>query len=384
MTACVQHVITGLNVGGAELMLSKLASRGKRFRHVVTSLSGSGVVGKSLAELGVTVRNVHMRKDPRAAMDLWRFGRVLEAHGPIVVQTWLYHADLAGGLAARRIGIPVVWNLRQTSVGRGVHKLNTALTIRLCALLSRVLPHTIVCGSNSALAVHRRMGFDARRMTVIRNGVDTRAFSPDLRARRDVRNELEIDTDVMLLGRIGRFHPQKDYKGFIETASRIAGRREKVVFLLAGGGLVWDNRQLVGWIREHGLENKVRLLGQRNDVSRIMAACDLLVSSSIFGEGFPNVVAEAMACGVPCIATDVGDSAELIDDRRRVVAPADYGALAEAALGVLRLPEERRLQTANRDRDRIVRQFDIDDMVRNYETLYEQFEQGRQAHLKAF
>ncbi|MGA8262208.1 MAG: glycosyltransferase [Arenicellales bacterium] len=372
-TGGIEHVITGLNVGGAELVLSKLVRAGSRFRHSVISLSGNGVVGEGLSRDGVAVESLDMRRDPRALMDLGRLRRLLRARSPSVVQTWLYHADLAGGLAAWRSGVPVIWNLRQTDVGRGVHKLNTVFVIRLCALLSRVLPECIVCGSGSALSAHGTMGFDTRRMVVIRNGVDTHAFRPRGGAREEVRRELGLGDDAVLVGRIGRFHPQKDYPGFIETARLIAAEDPRVVFVLAGDEVTWANQDLVRRIRRHGLERRMQLLGQRIDIPRIMAGLDLLVSSSIFGEGFPNVVAEGMACGVPCVATDVGDSAELVSDSRRVVPPGDYDGLARASLRVLSLPAEERSRTGLRDRDRIVEHFEIGAMVDSYEALYQRF-----------
>ena len=370
-TGGVEHVITGLNVGGAELILSRLVRRGGRFRHSVISLSGNGVVGDGLSRDGVPVESLDMRKDPRALVDLARLRRLLQSRRPLVVQTWLYHADLAGGLAAGRTGVPVIWNLRQTDVGRGVHKLNTVVVIRMCALLSRVLPDCIVCGSSSALTVHGRMGFDTRRMVVIRNGVDTRIFRPRSGGREELRQELGIGDDALLVGRVGRFHPQKDYPGFIEVARLVAAEDPRAVFVLAGDGVTWTNQNLVRAIKRHGLESRMHLLGQRIDMPRIMAGLDLLVSSSIFGEGFPNVIAEGMSCGVPCIATGVGDSEELVSDDGRIAAPGDYEGLARASIRLLSLKAEDRARTGLRDRDRIVKHFEIGAMVDSYEALYQ-------------
>lgn len=371
MRKLVEHVITGLNIGGAELILSKLASNGAKFDHAVTSLAGNGLVGESLLRKGVAVTNLSMRKDPRILADYGRLVHGLRERSPVIVQTWLYHADLLGGLAARRAGIPVIWNLRQTEVARGAHKVTTAFAVRICAALSKRLPVGIVCGSNAALASHDRMGFDVRKMVVIRNGVDTGLFKPDPAARVELRRSLGIGEDVPLVGRIGRFHPQKDYRGFLEAARRVAERRPDVHFLLAGENVTWANADLARWIAERGLDDKCCLMDRRIDIEKIIASLDLLVSSSVYGEGFPNVVAEGMACEIPCVATDVGDSAELIRDEQRIVGAGDYNGLADAVCGLLALEREQRRRIGALDRERVAKHFDIGGMISNYETLYE-------------
>jgi len=370
LTGAVSHIITGLNVGGAELVLAKLVRTANGFTHSVVSLTDGGVIGDALAREGVPVHHLGMRKDPRGLLDMARLGSAIQGLQPDMVQTWLYHADLAGGLAAWKNGIPVVWNLRQTEVDRGAHKINTRIVIRLCALLSTRIPRRIVCGSNAALGAHVRMGFDRARMLVIGNGVDTRTFCPVRDEGLDFRAGLGIGRDALVVGRVGRFHPQKDYAGFIDMAARVARELPGAVFVMAGEGVEEHNRELLDLIDGCGLRERVRLLGRSSEVPRIMRSLDVLVSSSAFGEGFPNVVAEGMASGVPAVATDVGDSAELIHDPGRVVAPRDYSALARSVVDVLALAPEARRALGMRDRERIRRHYDVDAMVARYEALY--------------
>lgn len=370
MTDRIAHVITGLDVGGAELIVSRLATRSRQFSHSVLSLTSDGSIGRKLSADGVPVTALGMRKNLTALLGVSRLAHLLRQQKPALVQTWLYHADLAGGLAARRAGIPVVWNLRQTDVARGVHKVSTRIVIRLCALLSRYVPEKIVCGSNAALSVHGRMGFETRNMVVIRNGVDTELFKPDTRLSRDVRNELGIDDTTLIVGRVGRFHPQKGYASFVEMASEVAGAFGDVAFVMAGRGVSGDNRELACWIRKAGLEGKVHLLGERSDAARIIGSLDVLVSSSVFGEGFPNVVAEGMGCGVPCVVTDVGDSAELVADPERIASAGDSRGLARAVLVLLRLDAASRVRVGMRDRERIVEHFGLEAMMGEYEKLY--------------
>ncbi|MDZ7841079.1 MAG: glycosyltransferase [Gammaproteobacteria bacterium] len=370
MKHLIHHVITGLDIGGAELVLLRLVTSEGLFKHTVTSLTETGALGDRLAGKGVSVESLAMGNGVGVARGILELRKSIRTRNPALVQTWLYHADFAGGLAAWRSGIPVVWNLRQTDVDPGAHKLNTRIVIRLCARLSRFVPRAIVCGSSSARTVHEKLGFDPARMTVIRNGVDTHEFSPDPSARRCLRNVLQIPEEQIVVGRIARFHPQKDFETFIDMARRVADRRPGVTFLLAGRNVTAQNLELMEWIRNAGLEDRCHLLGERTDTPKVLAGLDILVSSSSFGEGFPNVIAEAMACGIPCVATDVGDSAEIIGDDDRIAVPRDADGLGRMVLKLLSLTAEERVSMGRRDRRRVTAGFALDDMIQRYETLY--------------
>lgn len=353
-------------------MLSNLARRGVRYRHSVTSLACGGRIVGELHDHGVMVTELGMRKELKDWRGVKQLSARLREMSPLLVQTWLYHADLVGGLAARRAGVPVVWNLRQTSVGRGAQKWSTAFIVRLCALFSRSLPVRIVCGSRAARKAHCEMGFSEDRMLVISNGVDTGVYSYDESAREEVRSELGLTDDSLLIGRIGRYHPQKDYKGFVEMAGRMAAASPNLCFVLAGADVDWSNKELVRWIEAKGLSSKFRLLGARRDIPRIMSALDLFVSSSVFGEGFPNVIAEAMACEVPTVATDVGDSAEIVGKPRHIAPAGHYGSLAAAGLDILGLPLPLRREMGREGRERVANRYSMDRMVQRYEDLYDE------------
>lgn len=372
MTRTIEHVITGLDIGGAELMLSNLARRGVRYRHSVTSLSGQGRIVGDLVANGVEVSEMGMKRNLKAVVGVRKLTNRLRKSRPAAVQTWLYHADLVGGFAARRAGTPVIWNLRQTNVGRGAQKWSTTLIVRLCAIVSKSLPVRIVCGSRAAREAHTAMGFHESNMVVISNGVDTDVFRHDEMARHEFRHELGVTDETLIVGRVGRYHPQKDYWGFVEMAAELRKSVPNTCFVLAGENVDWSNPELSGWIRKHGLSSSFRLLGARRDVAKVMSGLDLFVSSSAFGEGFPNVLAEALACEVPCIATDVGDSREILGASNRVVAPGDYGALAAAARDALGRPWETRCQIAKEERKRIARHFSMDSMIDSYEDLYDE------------
>ena len=369
----VTHVINGLGVGGAETMLYRLlsASDRARFHHRVISLTDVGAIGKRMAALGLPVEALGMRRGLGDLAVPLRLARNLSRGSPSLVQTWMYHADLVGGLAARLAGSgPVIWNIRQSTLEPGLSKRTTIWTRRLCARLSRLVPQRIVCCSQVARDVHVRLGYAADKFVVIPNGFDLDEFRPDTAARQAVREELGIAPEMALVGGVGRWDPQKDYRTFVAAAARLAAEAPESRFLLCGEGLVWDNALLSGWIARAGLADRFVLLGHRDDIARVTAALDIAGSSSAYGEGFPNVVAEAMACAVPCAVTEVGDSAMLVAATGRTVPPAEPDALAGAWKELLDLGPEGRASLGAAARARIARDFSLASVVARYERLY--------------
>lgn len=368
----IVHVISGLGTGGAETMLWKLVTSldPGRWASEVVSLTGIGPVGVRLQQAGIPVRVLEMRPgvpDPRA---LLRLGRLLRRSAPDLVQTWMYHADLLGGLAARLAGSPpVIWGVRHSNLDPALNKSGTLWVARGCARLSRRLPRRILCCSEQARRVHVALGYDPSRMLVIPNGFDLQVYRPDREARLSVRRELGLRESVPLIGLVARFDPQKDHRNFIAAAGRLQAQMPQVHFLLCGRGVDGDNRSLGQWIGERQLADRMHLLGPRSDIPRITAALDIAVSSSA-GEGFPNVLGEAMACGVPCVATDVGDSALLIGDTGRIVPPSDAAALARAWRQMLELDPGQRRSLGRSARQRVEQHFSLPVIVGRYQRLY--------------
>lgn len=374
----VVHVITGLGVGGAETALHRLLSHWdrRRFQAEVFSLTDEGPMADRIRALGVPVRTIGMRPGLPDPLGLIRLAGWLRAARPDLVQTWMYHADLLGGLAAKyAVRAPVVWGVRHANLDPHVNKRSTVWTAKTCARLSHRLPARIVCCAEVVLKVHARIGYDESKMVVIPNGFDLEAFRPDPAARPVVRRELGIPAEAPLVGLIGRFHPQKDHRTFIGAAALLHEQMPDVHFLLAGTGVTWENEILAGWIRAAGIQERCHLLGRRDDVPRLMAALDVAASSSV-GEGFPNIIGEAMACGVPCAVTDVGDSAQIVGDTGRVVAPGAPEALARALHELLAAGREERLRLGDAARRRIEEKFSISAVVARYEQLYEEVAAG--------
>jgi glycosyltransferase involved in cell wall biosynthesis len=367
-------VITGLAPGGAETMLLKLLENidRSRFQPTVISLTTEGQIGPRIKALGVPVEALGFNKRkflvPLKFFDLVRH---LKESQPDVVHCWMYHADLVGGLAARLAGLnSVAWCVRNGGLSRVETKAITFLLLRLNAFLSHWVPKRIVFCSEASKSLHIQVGYAGDSSLVIPNGFNLRRFIPNPDARTSLRKELSLPLDAQLVGVVGRYHKQKNHLGFVRAAKVIVAILPDVCFALAGGDVDAVNSELTEAIAACGLRNHVRLLGYRVDTPRLMAAFDVLVSASDFGEAFPNVLGEAMACGTPCVTTDVGDSAYLISDTGRAVAPGDMEGLANAVVELLQMPQERRLELGRRARLRITEFFAIDEITQRYEAFY--------------
>ena len=371
----VAHVITGLDTGGAEKMLLKLLTHidRDRFASRVYSLIPRALGAPPVEALGVPVESLEMRRDRPNPFRIFRLVRLLRENPPDLVQTWMYHADLVGGVAAKlaAIGAPVVWNIRHSTFDPALTRRRTAHVARVCAAASRWLPHTIVCCSVAARHVHAALGYRDAKIRVIPNGFDLSSYRPDPAARRAVREELGVPLTAPVVGRVGRFDPQKDYRTFVDAAAQLHRRRPDVHFVLCGLNMDSLNQSLVECIESTGLQRVCHLIGYRRDVARINAAFDVAASSSAYGEAFPNVLAEAMACGVPCVATDVGDSAYIVGDTGSIVPPRNPAALADALDALLAKGPDHLRTLGQMARRRVEQNFAIEEVVRAYEDMYE-------------
>lgn len=367
------HIITGLCTGGAEMMLLKLLERtSQRFDCHVVSLMSGGEVAERICALGIPIHFLGMTPGGLDLRKFFKLTRLIRRIQPDVVQTWLYHGDLLGGVAARLAGIKnVCWNIRNSDLSKSTSKKTTHAVVRLSALLSWYVPARILCCSVAARQLHEKIGYCANKILVIPNGFDLVRFVPDASARFAVRNHLKIGDDVPLVGLVGRFDPQKNHQGLIEAFGLLRQRLPSVQMLLVGKGLERENRVLMQWLDSAGVASATHLLGLRSDIPRLMAALDVFALSSSYGEAFPNVLGEAMSCGIPCVVTDVGDSAAIVGDTGRVVSPANMKSFAEAVEGLLLLSRAEKNKLSIRCRERIATQFEIGQVAGRYEQFYE-------------
>ncbi|WP_295889009.1 glycosyltransferase [uncultured Thiohalocapsa sp.] len=369
----VAHVITGLGVGGAETMLFRLLSMLPRgdFDPMVLSLSPPGPMGERIAGLDVPVLSLGMSNrlpQPRA---LARLARELRRFRPDVVQTWMYHADLLGGVAARlTTSATVVWGLHNSTLDPVRTPWSTRAVVAACARLSRRLPHCILSCSEVARGVHTALGYDAERVIVIPNGFDLGAFRPSAADHAAVRAELGLAAATVLVGLVARWDPQKDHASFIGAAAHVARQHPAIHFLLVGTAVDEANAALSDLVAGTGFAERFHLLGERADVPRLMAALDVAVSAAAYGEAFPLVIGEAMASGVPCVVTDVGDSAVMVGATGRVVPPREPVALAAALRDLLALTPEQRRELGASARARVGAEYDLTAVAGRYADLY--------------
>ena len=374
----VCHLITTLDVGGAELMLARLVERmdPARFHCAVISLVEPGPVGVRLRDAGVAVTSLGLRRGRPAAGAVPRLVRQLREHRPDVLQTWLYHADLLGLVAGRLAGVPhILWNVRNSDMAMARYGPLSRLTLHACRLSSH-RPDGIVVNSRAGYDHHRGLGYRARAWFFLPNGIDMERFRPDAAARARVRGELGIPPAAPLIGFVARVDPMKDHETFLRAAALLAGRRPDVRFLLAGAG-TGPGGGIDGPVREADLGSRLVRLGARDGIPDITTALDVAASVSRFGEGFPNVVAEALACGVPCAVTDVGDAARIVGQAGRVVPRGDADGLADAWDDLLAAGPEARREMGVQGRDRIGHLYSLVRAVERYEELYASVADGR-------
>ncbi len=366
----VAHLITDLGLGGAETQLHKLvmASNGSPFEHLVISMTEIGPLGESLRAAGVEVLSLGMTRGMPTPGGVLRLWRLLASRKPDVLQCWLYHSCLLGLLAGRLARVRrIVWCLRSANDGLAGYGLQTRAVVRLCGLLSS-LPDAIVPNSEAGRALHARWGYSSKKMQVIPNGIELELFRPEPAARASVREELNVPDDALLVGMVARFHPMKDHGTFLRAAQLVHSRLANTRFVLVGSGITRENTELCRMVEECGLADTVYPLGPRMDIPRITAALDVACLSS-WSESSPSVICEAMSCGVPCVATDVGECRVLVGDTGKIVAPRNPQALADALLSLLQLPSEQLSALGQRARNR-ASMFSLDRVVGTYRDLY--------------
>ncbi len=370
----VLFISSGLEAGGAEGMLLRMLEHVDRdmFIPEVISLTGIGEIGGKIRELGIQVHDLRMSRSGLSIpiLSLFRLRRMIKVINPDVVQTWQYHADLLGGLAARLAGIKTVsWGIRNGELPPEHSKFSTLVVRRICSCLSYWLPKKILFNSREAQAVHATVGYDERKFEVIPNGFDIYEGRTKTETRATVRRELDLSEDTLLVGFIARIDPVKNHEGFLEAAALIHGDLPEVHYVMAGRNVDESNQELLRMIEDYKLSKCVHLLGHRKDIEKLMTGIDVHVSAS-HTEAFPNVIGEAMAGGTPSVATDVGDSAWIIGDTGKVVPRGKMQALAEGITDLLIMPAENRKAIGSKARARIKEEFEIGKVAAIYQQYF--------------
>lgn len=370
----ILFVITGLEIGGAESQLFLLATALQQRGHLVhvVSLTSKGAFGQKFVDLGIPLAVLGLG---RSVLDLAAWGRLrklIREWNADIVQSWLHHADLIASLAwlgSGRRG-KLVWGIRCSHLDRRDHSRTLFLALRGLALISR-LPAAIIANSEPGRLAHEQVGYHPRRWAVIPNAVNSGDFVPSIEARASVRKELGLPTDAVLVGHVARWDPMKDHGTLLQAIEKLVPKHPDVVFVLVGPGVSMSSGALKQQIVAQNIARNVRVLGGRTDIARFQAAWDIAVCSS-YSEGFPNALAEAMSCEVPCVTTDVGAAAHLVGDRNLVVPPRDPAALSSALDHLLSLSASERQSYGIAARQRIIKMFSVDAIVGQYLNLYAQ------------
>jgi glycosyltransferase involved in cell wall biosynthesis len=367
----VVHVIGGLGVGGAERMLERLCVRHRHDRlidPVVVSLTALGEMGERLVAQGFVVHALDMHGPLGLARAVDRLARLLRSIRPHIVQTWLYHADLIGALAARLAGCRlVVWNIRCSDPGI---RRSTRVLMWCNAALSYILPDAILCCGREAARVHVAAGYSRGRMRVLPNGFDVNHFVGPERGTPPVAQAIRFIA-------IGRDDPAKDFTRFIQAAAIVARHDGAATFALYGRGID-DNTDYRRLIAETGLVDRFSLAGALNDVRPALSNAHIFCSTSRY-EGFPNVIGEAMLMGLPTVATSAGDSAEIVGDTGRIVREMGAAAFATAMLSLADAVRTDGAVMAEAARRRIVERFEIGAVACLYAKFYRALVDGAAA-----
>jgi sugar transferase (PEP-CTERM/EpsH1 system associated) len=362
----ILHLITELNVGGAEKALSRFLTRldRDRFAPIVASLyDGDGLVAQEIRAQGIPVIDLGMEAKWRVDA-FWRLYRLLVQSRPIILHTWMFHANVIGRVIGRLAKVPIIISSRRNvHIGKGWREVINRWT-------APVADHLIAVCELARQVEIERTGVSPEHVTTIYNGVDAEQYSAaNPQARAQIRQIFGIAADALLVGAVGRLHRQKGFRdllaAFVEVREQIPAAR----LLLVGDGELRD--ELENQARSSGLSNGVVFAGIRSDIPRTLAGLDLFVLPSLW-EGMPNAVLEAMATGLPVVSTAVGGTPEIIVDGVTgfLVPPRNPSALAGAITTLLQDAHLRR-KMGQAGRRRTEQHFSLGETARQTQALYQ-------------
>ncbi|MEM8811183.1 MAG: glycosyltransferase [Pseudomonadota bacterium] len=375
MPTRVVHLISNLGTGGAETMLLRLlrSESARASDHCVISLLSDGPLAADIRALGVDLVELGARRSLSAAGLLPKLVGTLKQRQPDVIQAWMYHGNLAASVSRPFLGVhpPIIWNVRQTLQRLSNNGLLTRAVILSGSVLSRS-PARVVYNSEASARQHEAWGYPRTKRCIIDNGFDVDVTTDREAARESLLRELDLSEPVLLIGRVARKDPQKDDQTLFGAFGRVAESIPNAHLVLVGKGMTLDDPEIAAYRNRSGHPDRVHCLGERRDVPDLTPAFDLAVSSSAHSEGFSNVVAEAMAAGVPALATDVGSASLILRDADRIVPPRDPERLAKAAVAMLTRTIEERHRLGEEDRRAIAERFDIGVIAARYRALWDE------------
>lgn len=366
----ILHIITGLGDGGAEHTLYKTCKYDIKNKHIVISLKGPDKYFSLLNKIGIKVFCFNFKY--YSIFEFFFLINTIRKLKPDVTQTWLVHADLIGGMASILAGYKkIIWNIRYSNFELGKAKLMTILIIKLLSKLSYLIPRKIVIVSKKAMSIYEKIGYDKKKLVFIPNGYDLLFLKLDSDKRKIFITKNILENKKFIIGNVSRYDPKKDHSNLLNALSILRNKKIKFFCILAGKNIDKSNLKLNREISKFKLNKHIKLLGQINNILEFMNGIDVYVQSSSYGEGFPNVVAEAMACETPCIVTDVGDASLLVGNTGWIVPPNDPIHMANALEKSFYESDSIKWnQRSNKVRSKISNNFDISIMIKNYNKLW--------------
>ncbi len=361
LAGTILHVITSLDEGGAQRYLLLHCASETRWQHKVAYLTGGGLYAAEFEQLGIEVFDLRIRGAASVIAGIFRLRSLIARLKPTLVVGWMYHAILVAiaCLPAR----PVIWNIRQTFSGRAREKYHTYLVLRALGLLSRGAA-AIVYNSHVARQSHEAVGYSSCRAVVIHNGVLARPADPA--AVAGLRSHLVPSDDCCLVVNLGRYHPMKGPREYAMIAAEILQRHDNVVFAAVGAGLP-EQRQALLELVPASVAERYLTLGHTDDPGTLLEAANIYLGTSLWGEAYPNSVAEAVAHHCHVLATDVGDTAAIIEGSGALLTPGDVSQAVKILDGMLTGGDWRKRTPALTNQV-----LSLEDAARRYEVMYSQ------------
>ena len=363
------HIITSLGDGGAERTLFKICKYDLKNEHIVVSLKEPEKYYYLIRDLGIRVYCLKINYFS-LIFEFFSLVKLLRFLKPDIVQTWLVHGDFIGSFAAKLAGLKnIIWNIRYSSIELETSKITTLLITKLLAKVSSFIPKQIIVVSKKAKKNFEKLGYNKQKLSLISNGYDLSILYPRKNKQNLLRKKFKIYKKIPLIGKIARYDPRKDHLNLLKALSIVHKKNYKFFCVLVGTGIK-NNRKLYDKISELKLKNYIKLLGPVKNISFLMNDLDINIQSSKT-EGFPNVVAEAMSLEIPCVATDVGDTAQIIGKTGWLVPPSNPSKLASSIIKAMNEKRNKKwLIRCKQARCRIKKNYSLEKMINEYNNIW--------------
>lgn len=365
----ILHIITSIGSGGAERVLYNLISGEKKNKHLIISLSSPKSNFHDFNNIIIFRLNFNYLN---FIVEIVRLFFLIKKIKPDIIQTWMYHADVIGGVVGKILGHKVIWNIRNSNFHPKTKKL-TIFFLKISCLISKYIPDDIICCSRQAAIIHENIGYK-KKISIINNSINSKIFPTRLFELTQIKN----NTQVFIISYVGRWHDQKDFKTLINTLATLtySFNFNNWKIILAGENLTRKNDQLIKLINSKNLIHKIKLLGHQKNLKNIYKLADINILTSSYGEGFPNVLIEAMSLGTPCISTDVGSCKDILSNLGWTVPIKSSTKLAKSIICAYNLKTFKNnewLMLKNKCKKSIDNRFNLNKMINKYNLIWDKY-----------